>query len=239
MRTSTTTTLVAGVPGTPSFTSRATLRSRMIQVLIAIQPVAITIWKKAGRYAPLRPNALRVRTICVTPVRCPIRTNAPKITTPSALPTAKTSTVSQKPSPSTIPRAPSTQLIGAILAPAQIQNWSNAVASLYSSGTGVIALCLSRCVASASSVRSSPNLSISPPLPLVARDAGSGLLPRISSLVVDDLAHQPGLGRAGLGHHLAVFQHQYRRGQAPDRVPLVRGVNQHEVGRVPLGEAVI
>jgi hypothetical protein len=49
MRTRTTTTLVAGVPGMPSFSSRATLRSRMIQVFMAIQPVAITIWKKAGK----------------------------------------------------------------------------------------------------------------------------------------------------------------------------------------------
>ncbi len=48
----------------------------MIQVLIAIQPVAMTIWKSAGRYAPLRPKALRVRTICVTPVRCPISTKS-------------------------------------------------------------------------------------------------------------------------------------------------------------------
>ena len=48
----------------------------MIQVLIAIQPVAMTIWKKAGKYAPLRPNALRVRTIWVTPVRWPISTKS-------------------------------------------------------------------------------------------------------------------------------------------------------------------
>src|SRR5215204_4797387 len=64
MRTSTTTTLVAGVPGMPSFSSRATLRSRMIQVLIAIQPVAITIWKKEGKYAP-------VRTACEDHLRHP------------------------------------------------------------------------------------------------------------------------------------------------------------------------
>jgi hypothetical protein len=49
MITSTRTTLANGVPGMPSFSSRAAVRSRMIQVFTAIQPVAIIIWKRAGR----------------------------------------------------------------------------------------------------------------------------------------------------------------------------------------------
>src|SRR5215204_6341818 len=213
MRTSTTTTLVAGVPGTPSFSSRATLRSRMIQVLIAIQPVAITIWKKAGKYAPLLPNALRVRTICVTPVLWPMRTNAPKINTPMVLPIARTSTVSQKPKPSTIPSAPRTQFIGAMLAPAQIQNWSSGVASLYASGTGAMLLCLSMCTASSSSARSCPT-----------RSSTSGRLstfllsttPCRFPLEIHDFTHEPGLRRARLRDHLSVLDHKRRRDQAPD-----------------------
>jgi hypothetical protein len=49
MSTSTTMIFVAAEAGMPSLSSRATLRSRMIQVFIAIQPVAMTIWKKAGK----------------------------------------------------------------------------------------------------------------------------------------------------------------------------------------------
>src|SRR5215210_494972 len=242
MRTRTTTILVAGVPGMPSFSSRATLRSRMIQVLIAIQPVAITIWKKAGKYAPRLPNALRARTICVTPVLWPIKTNAPKITTPMALPRVRTSTVSQNPRPSTIPSAPNTQLIGAMLAPAQIQNWSSGVASLYSSGTGAMLLCFSMCMASSSSAlspRSSTPGCLLTATPLPYRSLVLARCLSVSSLEIHDLAHEPALRRTGLRNDLAVLDDQRRRRQAPYGVPPVRGVNQHQVGRVPLGYAIV
>ena len=42
-------TFVVGVPGMPSLSSSSAVRSRTIQVLIAIQPVAMTIWKIVGR----------------------------------------------------------------------------------------------------------------------------------------------------------------------------------------------
>ena len=57
-----------------------------------------------------------------TPVRWPMTQKRPKTAQPSALPAAITTSVSISDSPSVMPRVPSTQLIGAMFAPIQIQN---------------------------------------------------------------------------------------------------------------------
>src|SRR5688572_17828258 len=62
---------------------------------------------------------------------------------PTRLPSTSTRMVSARLRPSTMPSAPSTQLIGAMLAPAQIQNWCIAVDSRCDSGTGSSACCWS------------------------------------------------------------------------------------------------
>ena len=59
----------------------------------------------------------------VTPVRCPMRTNSPKTAIPMRLPATRTMSVSRRPNPRLMPSAPRTQLIGAMFAPHQIQNW--------------------------------------------------------------------------------------------------------------------
>jgi hypothetical protein len=142
----TTITRVASPVGMPILSSSSMTRSSTIHVLIATQPVAMTACRKAGRYAPRRPKALRDRTIWLTPVRWPIRTKDPNSATPTAFPTARTRIVSHRPRPRTIPSAPRIQLIGAMLAPAQIQNWCIAVESRSASATGSIR-CSSSCVA--------------------------------------------------------------------------------------------
>src|SRR5690606_40876670 len=93
----------------------------------AYLPAIIQSINSAGWYAPRRPNALRASTIWLTPVRWPISTNRPNTDMPMTLPTTSTSTVSARLKPSVMPSAPSTQLIGAMFAPAQIQNWCIAV----------------------------------------------------------------------------------------------------------------
>ena len=75
-----------------------------------------------GKYAPRRPKALRDITIWLTPVRCPMSTKNPKTPMPMRLPTTSTTMHWKRLNPSAMPRAPRTQLIGAMFAPAQIQN---------------------------------------------------------------------------------------------------------------------
>ena len=65
----------------------------------------------------------------VTPVRWPIRTKRPKRAMPMRLPRTSTMRVSRRPRPRLTPRAPSTQLMGAMLAPHQIQNWPDTCGS--------------------------------------------------------------------------------------------------------------
>ncbi len=62
-------------------------------------------------------------TIWLTPVRWPERTKKPNTAMPMTLPMTRTATVSNRLSPSCMPSSPSTQLMGAMFAPAQIQNW--------------------------------------------------------------------------------------------------------------------
>src|SRR6478609_8842482 len=66
-----------------------------------------------------------------------MRTKNPKTAMPRTLPATSTPMVCQRLRPSWIPSAPSTQLIGAMLAPVQIQNWWAAVEVRARSGTGV------------------------------------------------------------------------------------------------------
>ncbi len=112
-------------PPIPIRSSAATARSSTIQVLIATQPIGISTCISVGSQAPRRPKARRESTICGTPVRCPMTLQAPNSAHPNRLPTTMTVTVSTRLSPSWMPSAPSTQLIGAMFAPAQIQNWSS------------------------------------------------------------------------------------------------------------------
>jgi hypothetical protein len=72
----------------------------------------------------------------VTPVRWPISTKMPNSAIPTTLPAISTMSVSRSPSPSPMPSAPSTQLIGAMLAPAQIQNCPETRVVRTSSGIG-------------------------------------------------------------------------------------------------------
>ena len=93
-------------------------------MLTPIQPIGNRNWTAEGTNAPRRPKAARESTIMLTPVRWPITQKRPKIAQPSALPTAITTIVSTRLNPSVMPSVPSTQLIGAMFAPIQIQNWS-------------------------------------------------------------------------------------------------------------------
>ena len=72
----------------------------------------------------MRPKALRDSTIWLTPVRLPISTKRPNTPMPTALPSTSTRIVSVMLIPQkAIPRVPRIQLMGAMLAPHQIQNW--------------------------------------------------------------------------------------------------------------------
>jgi hypothetical protein len=62
----------------------------------------------------------------------------PNSAQPARLPSATTTIVSIRLSPRTMPSAPSTQLIGAMFAPAQIQNCCTGVESRSASGIGSI-----------------------------------------------------------------------------------------------------
>src|SRR3954453_1438005 len=134
------TTYFVAVPGwsTPKCPSRPSTRSSTTQVLTPSQPIVINICAVAGRYAPRRPNAARESVIWFTPVREPMMQNAPKSAQPIALPITSTSSVSTRLSPRMTPSAPRIQLIGAILAPAQIQNCCSGVESRSAAGTGSI-----------------------------------------------------------------------------------------------------
>src|SRR3954454_21983631 len=123
-------------PSIPSAPKRLVTRSSTIHVLIAHQPVAITNWMAVGREAPRRPKALRLSTICVTPVRWPISTKQPNRAIPIRFPATSTMITSAKERPSATPSAPSTQLMGAMLASAQIQDCCAAVEDRARSGTG-------------------------------------------------------------------------------------------------------
>ena len=89
-----------------------------------------------GTMLPRRPKGARPSTIWFTAVRCPITLNRPKSAQPKTLPTAITMIVSSRLRPNTMPSAPSTQLIGARLAPNQIQNCSVGVESRDPAGMG-------------------------------------------------------------------------------------------------------
>src|SRR5690349_18325627 len=117
-----------------------------------------------GRYAPRRPNAERLSTIWFTPVLCPITVKAPKMAQPTRLPSTMTAMVSQRPSLRTMPRAPRAQLMGAMLAPAQIHICWGPVESLSDSGMGSI-LC-------ASALSSLLSLVMVPPRPVRGRCCG-------------------------------------------------------------------
>ena len=105
-------------------------------MLTPIQPRVIRNIKALGRYAPRRPKAERPSTIWLTPVLWPITVKAAKIAQPTTLPITTTAMVSQSPRLSTMPSAPSAQLIGAMLAPAQIHICCGPVESLSASGIG-------------------------------------------------------------------------------------------------------
>src|SRR3954449_5332539 len=127
-------------------------RSSTTHVLTPSQPIVINICAVAGRYAPRRPNAARESVIWFTPVREPMMQNAPKSAQPIALPITSTSSVSTRLSPRMTPSAPRIQLIGAMLAPAQIQNCCSGVESRSAAGTGAIPCVSSRTSAACSAV---------------------------------------------------------------------------------------
>ena len=105
-------------------------------MLTPIQPSVIRNISALGRYAPRRPKAERLSTIWLTPVLWPMTVKAEKIAQPTRLPSTMTAMVSQRPSLSTMPSAPRAQLIGAMLAPAQIHICCGPVESLSDSGMG-------------------------------------------------------------------------------------------------------
>src|SRR6266545_1527821 len=120
------------------------------------------------RYPPRRPNAERERTIWLTPVLWPITVIAAKIAQPTILPMSTIRMVSTRPSPRTIPSAPRTQLIGAMLAPAQIHICCGPVESLSRSGIGSMLCASSRTsdvIASAMSPSGCPPVRNWPGLP--------------------------------------------------------------------------
>src|SRR4051794_8048479 len=142
------------VPGLsmPRCVRMPSVRSSTTQVFTPSQPIVISSCAVAGRYAPRRPNAARESVIWLTPVRAPMTQNAPKIEQPTRLPITSTRSVSTRLSPRMIPSAPSTQLIGAMFAPAQIQNCCSGVESRSAAGTGAIPCVSSRTSAACSAV---------------------------------------------------------------------------------------
>src|SRR6266545_3687134 len=120
------------------------------------------------RYPPRRPNAERDSTIWLTPVLWPITVIAAKIAQPMRLPMTTIRMVSNRPRPRTIPSAPRTQLIGAMLAPAQIHICCGPVESLSRSGIGSMLCASSRTsdvIASAMSPSGCPPVRNWPGLP--------------------------------------------------------------------------
>src|SRR6185312_14710712 len=72
----------------------------------------------------------------VAPVFCPRTTKNPKPSMPMTFPAIRTVRVSARPRPRWMPRAPRIQLMGATLAPAQIQNCPESLVVLADSGMG-------------------------------------------------------------------------------------------------------
>ena len=103
-------------------------------MLTPIQPIVIRNCIQDDRYPPRRPNGARESTIWLTPVLWPITVSEAKIAQPTMLPRTMTRIVSMSPRPSTMPSAPRIQLIGAMFAPAQIQNCCQPVESRSASG---------------------------------------------------------------------------------------------------------
>src|SRR5215470_15440600 len=136
MTTVATTRVLSHVSAIPNWARIATAILTGKYVLTPIQPRVIRNISALGRYAPRRPNAERLSTIWLTPVLWPITVKAAKIAHPMMLPTTTTAIVSQSPKFSMMPNAPRAQLIGAMLAPAQIHICWGPVESLSASGMG-------------------------------------------------------------------------------------------------------
>src|SRR5262245_38439354 len=121
-------------PVMPNCASTASTRSSTTHVLTPTHPIVRTNCTTPGTFDPLRPNAARPSTIWFTAVRWPITLNTPKTAQPMMFPNTTTAMVSTRLSPNVMPSAPSTQLIGAMLAPDQIQNSSHGEQSRLSFG---------------------------------------------------------------------------------------------------------
>ena len=108
----------------PTLPNSAITRSSTIQVLTAHQPDREEALDR-GRQVGATPSERRPRdsTIWLTPVRWPIARRSRTPPCPMTLPRTRDDDESASPRPSAMPRAPRNQLIGAMLAPAQIQNW--------------------------------------------------------------------------------------------------------------------
>ena len=129
---------VAWLSGSPSLCRQYVTRLRTMYVLSPIQARVMTPLMSDGRWLPLRPNAIRPRANCETPVRLPISVNTPKISAPAACPIAMITIDWTRLRPSCGPIAPTTHAVGAMLAPNQIQNCCQAVESRSESGIGSI-----------------------------------------------------------------------------------------------------
>src|SRR5579884_19620 len=91
-------------------------------LLTAYHPLALTQFKRAGRYAPRVPKLWRVNESCGMPICGPILAVIASSAQPMILPTIIAATPSAKPSPKTTASAPTSQTGKPILAESQSVN---------------------------------------------------------------------------------------------------------------------
>src|SRR5947209_8197251 len=119
--------VATAAPSTCSDTQNGRVVSRAIardptMLLTAYQPLALTQFKRAGRYAPRRPKLWRVNESWGIPISGPMLAVSASKLHPMRFPTRMAITPSTKPRPNTIASAPTSQTGSPILAESQSVN---------------------------------------------------------------------------------------------------------------------
>src|SRR5712691_12815662 len=118
---------ICAIVNTSSDTQNGRVVSRAIardptMLLTAYQPLALTQFKRAGKYAPRRPKLWRVNASWGIPISGPILAVSASKPHPMRFPTRMAITPSAKPRPKTIASAPTSQTGSPMLAESQSVN---------------------------------------------------------------------------------------------------------------------
>ena len=118
---------ICAIVNTSSDTQNGRVVSRAIardptMLLTAYQPLALTQFKRAGKYAPRRPKLWRVNESWGIPISGPMLAVSASKLHPMRFPTRMAITPSTKPRPNTIASAPTSQTGSPILAESQSVN---------------------------------------------------------------------------------------------------------------------